>query len=81
MNDEIYVIYYNGMRYDSAGRKIAYLKKGSARGVVTVDAEEFARLNYGRGWYDLPREERDRLVAEEKSKFSVKVYVPKEDSE
>lgn len=78
MDDRVYVIYRNGKRYDQRGRKIAYLTRGAAKGVITSDAEEIARQKYGlRTWWDLTKDERKRLakqVAEEE--FEIVEYAP-----
>jgi hypothetical protein len=81
MNEKIYVIHYDGRQYRERGRKTAYLTKGAAKRVVTVDSEEMARREYEGDWYRLPREERERLtkvVAE--TRFEIVEYVSKEAS-
>jgi len=76
--DRVYVIYRNGKRYEQRGRKIAYLTKGAAKGVITSDSDVAAREKYGwRTWWDRPREERESLakkIAEEE--FEIVEYGP-----
>lgn len=82
MSKSVYVIHYKGEQYRKAGRKTAYLTKGAAKGVITVDSEEIAKYSHSGSWYDLPREKREQMakrVAE--LDFEVVEYVPKEASE
>lgn len=76
--DRIYVIYRNGKRYDKRGRKIAYLTRGAAKGVITSDSSYFAGERIGwREWQDLTLDERDAIakkLAEEE--FEIVEYAP-----
>lgn len=79
--EPIYVIHKDGKRWDKSGRKVAYLRKGSAKGVITKECHMYAydvvfdRDDYYSKEY---KEIYDKAYAEEESRFEIVEYVPKQ---
>lgn len=85
--DIIYVIHFDGKRYEKSGLKIAYLDIKSARQIVTVEAKKKAHYEYEgdnydltrkeyKYWYDLSKEEQIKLINNMKEKFEIVEYRP-----
>jgi hypothetical protein len=76
MDDRIYVIYRNGKRYEKSGRKIAYLTRSAAKGVITTDSAEIARQRTPH-WYRLSQNQREVLTAQvAEAEFEIVEYAP-----
>ncbi|MED4523620.1 hypothetical protein P9257_05200 [Bacillus velezensis] len=77
-NDVIYVIYKDGKRMNSSGRKVAYLSEGPAKGVITAEVNDQAYYQTPE-FYDMPKDERDAIKAEIRKRYEIVEYVPKEE--
>lgn len=75
-NETVYVIYCDGHPYQGNGRKLVYTTKGAANGVITNEATD--KLRYGLDeFYDLTHDERNKLIEDEKKKYTIVEYTPK----
>ncbi|MBD5589350.1 hypothetical protein [Clostridium botulinum] len=80
--DKVYVIYLDGEMYRCPGRKIAYLKLGSARQVVTSESKNLAERmhnnrNRNKYWWSLSDEEKQQWVDKAKRRFEIREFVEK----
>lgn len=76
--ETVYVIYRNGEPYQGRGRKLVYTTIGAARGVISSDSYDEARLNYeGFDWWELGQEGQYRFIEKVKREFEVVEYTPK----
>jgi len=79
----VYVIYFDGKRYDNYSRRIAYLSEASARKVVTCEAKSKARVEYSgnkdfeEGWYALPLKQQKEFTEKMKERFEIIHFVPR----
>lgn len=79
VNDSVFVIHKDGQRLENKPYtkvKIAYLKKGSANGVVTGLVNDYVSYTLNISSYR-EREKFDKAYAEEKARYEVVEYVPK----
>ncbi|MCY7682041.1 hypothetical protein [Bacillus velezensis] len=77
-NDLIYVIYKDGKRMNSSGRKAAYLSIGPAKGVITQEVNDQAYYQTP-DFYDMPKDEQDAIKAEIRKRYEIVEYAPKEE--
>ncbi|NFH40800.1 hypothetical protein [Clostridium sporogenes] len=79
--DKVYVIYLDGEMYRCSGRKIAYLKLGSARQVITSESKDLAERMCSneshKYWWDLNEEEKQQWIDKAKQRFEVREFVEK----
>ncbi|ATF13573.1 hypothetical protein A616_16785 [Brevibacillus brevis X23] len=77
--DCIYVIHKDGKRWEMTGRKIAYLKIGAAKGVITAECNDYAydQVRHLECYAPERTVEFKRAFDEEFSKFVIVEYVPK----
>ncbi|MCY8472420.1 hypothetical protein [Bacillus halotolerans] len=78
LNDVIYVIYHDGKRMNSHGRKVAYLTKGAAKGVITTEVNDQASY-LTPGYFDMSEDEQDAVKGEIRKRYEIVEYVPKEE--
>lgn len=76
MSHEVFVIYYKGQPYDKASRKIVYLTKGAAQGVITSEAKEIAESECLDYWWDLTKVQKGKRIEEVKKEFKIIKYTP-----
>ncbi|URO01777.1 hypothetical protein 268TH002_80 [Bacillus phage 268TH002] len=77
-NDVIYVIYKDGKRMNSSGRKVAYLSKGAAKGVITAEVND--QVHYiTPGYFGMSEDEQNAAKAEIRKRYEIVEYVPKEE--
>jgi hypothetical protein len=83
MTESIYVIYKDGQRLtkDEAGRnvKIAYLKQGSANGIVTTLVNDYVHYELDI-WKSDGKEKHNVALNEERKRYEVVEYIPKENN-
>ncbi|MEC1625456.1 hypothetical protein P9E08_08690 [Bacillus mojavensis] len=78
MSDVIYVIYKDGKRMNSSGRKVAYLSKGAAKGVITAEVND--QVHYVTpDYFDMSKDEQNVAKAEIRNRYEIVEYVPKEE--
>jgi hypothetical protein len=75
----IYVIHKDGKRWEKTGRKIAYLKIGAAKGVITAECNDYAYDAVRHLDYYAPQrsDEFKKAFDEEFKRFEIVEYVPK----
>lgn len=85
MEEAVYRIYRNGRPYKNSEAyqniKAVYVKEGSAKAVITTEADYLAKKNYeeenpGKRWWSLSGVERRELISKIKLQFDVVKYVP-----
>jgi len=88
MEEVIYVIYFDGKRFESHNRRIAYLSESPAKQVVTVEAKHKAIYEYEGDSRDLsrktnfyfdelPKEVQKELINKMRERFEIVHYTPK----
>lgn len=81
-NETVYVIYFDGKPYEAYGRKLAYISRGAAKGVVTGDMnamlDRMFQKETGKDYFDNPNAEVwNRLEGELSARFEIVEYGPK----
>ncbi|MEC1384408.1 hypothetical protein [Bacillus velezensis] len=77
-NDVIYVIYMDGKRMNSNGRKVAYLSEGAAKGVITSEVNYLVRY-LTPSYFDMSGVEQNAAKAEIRKRYEIVEYAPKEE--
>ena len=82
--DIIYVVYFDGKRYEKEGLKIAYLNKSYTKQIITTEAKNKVKDKYDeevtsksfKYWYELTEELQKVLIDEMKERFMIVEYKP-----
>ena len=82
--DIIYVVYFDGERYEKEGLKIAYLNKSYAKQIITTEAKNKAKDKYDeevtsnvfKYWYELSEDLQKVLINRMKERFMIVEYKP-----
>lgn len=74
--DVVYVIYLDGKMLESRGRKVAYLRVGDAKRIVTDESKIMAEDQCDTlCWYELTRAERNKRIEECKKRFEIREFI------
>ena len=82
--DIIYVVYFDGKRYEKEGLKIVYLNKSYAKQIITTESKNKTKDKYDeevtskafKYWYELTEELQKVLIDEMKERFMIVEYKP-----